>query len=264
MTANIDLTGRVALVTGASRGIGAGVARALAAAGAAVALAARDEAALTALADRITADGGRALPVPTDVTDPESVRRMVARTVDELGRLDAAVNNAAGGGHPPTPLADVAVEDFDSALAVNLRGVFLGMKHQIPAMLAGGGGAIVNMASTGGLEGIGGMSGYVSSKFGLIGLTRTAALDYADAGVRVNAVAPGPVRTERFDALPEAGRQAAARSVPMRRAGETAEVGAAVVWLCSAASSFVTGQTLVVDGGKMAGMAPYGRPPAGA
>ncbi|HEX6443722.1 MAG TPA: SDR family NAD(P)-dependent oxidoreductase [Streptosporangiales bacterium] len=253
-----ELTDTVVIVTGASRGIGAASARALAAAGAAVVLAARSEAALSALAEEIRAAGGRASAVPTDVTDPASVRTLVERAVDEYGRLDAAVNNAAGGGHPPTPLADVEVADFDSALATSLRGVFLAMKYEIPAMLDAGGGSIVNMASTAGLEAVGGLAGYVSSKFGLVGLTRTAALDYAERGVRVNAVAPGPIRTEKVEAAGPRMRERIGATLPVRRMGLPEEVAAAVVWLCSPASSFVTGATVPVDGGKLAGMAPYG------
>jgi NAD(P)-dependent dehydrogenase (short-subunit alcohol dehydrogenase family) len=196
--------------------------------------------------------------VPTDVSDPASVRTLVERTVDEYGRLDAAVNNAAGGGHPPMPLAEVDVADFDSALSVSLRGVFLAMKYEIPAMLDTGGGSIVNMASTAGLEAVGGLAGYVSSKFGLIGLTRTAALDYAGRGVRVNAVAPGPILTERVQAAGPQMRERIGATLPVRRMGLPEEVAAAVVWLCSPASSFVTGATVPVDGGKLAGMAPYG------
>ncbi|QKW33004.1 glucose 1-dehydrogenase [Actinomadura sp. NAK00032] len=258
------LDGRVAIVTGASRGIGRATARALHEAGAAVVLAARDGAALAELAAEIDAAGGRALAVPTDVTDPEAVERLVQRAVGEFGRLDAAVNNAAGGGHPPTPLAEVAVADFDSALAVTLRGVFLCMKHQIPAMLDTGGGAIVNMSSTAGLQAVGGLAGYVSSKFGLVGLTRTAALDYAEAGVRVNALAPGPIHTEQLERAGEQAREMAGRAMPMRRIGRPEEVAAAAVWLCSDAASFITGATLPIDGGKLAGMAPFGSRPASA
>ena len=145
---NPDLTGKVAIITGASRGIGA-AARTFAAAGATVVLAARDEQALAALAEDIVASGSRALAVPTDVGDPTSVERLVAQTLDAYGRLDAAFNNA-GDGHMPAPLADVALDDFDRAVRVNLRGVFLCMKYEIPAMLESGGGAIVNMSSTAG------------------------------------------------------------------------------------------------------------------
>ena len=255
------LENQVVIVTGASRGIGAAAARAIAAAGAAVVLAARDEHALSAVADTIAASGGQALAVPTDVTSPQSVEHMVAQTVDRFGRLDAALNNAAGGGHPPTLLADVAVDDFDSALAVSLRGVFLAMKYELPAMLESGGGAIVNMASTAGLDAVGGLAGYVSSKHGLIGLTRVAALDYADRGIRVNAVAPGPTLTDRLEQAGEEAQRQAALAMPMRRIGRADEVAAAVVWLLSDHASFITGVALPVDGGKLAGAAPF-VPPA--
>ena len=173
------LAGKIALVTGASRGIGTAVARAFSKAGAAVALAARNEAALEQLEREINDAGGHAIAVPTDVADATSVARLVERVVTAFGRLDVACNNAAGGGHPPTPLADVSVEAFDAAFAVNLRGVFVAMKHEIPAMLETGGGAIVNMSSTAGLQAVGGLAAYVSTKHGLEGLTKVAALDYA-------------------------------------------------------------------------------------
>jgi NAD(P)-dependent dehydrogenase (short-subunit alcohol dehydrogenase family) len=251
------LSGRVAIVTGASRGIGAATARALSAAGAAVALAARDERHLAALADELTAAGGRAVAVPTDVTEPASVQRLVERTVGAYGRLDAAVNNAAGGGHRPTPLAEVAVDDYDSALRTSLRGVFLSMKYEIPAVLDAGGGSIVNMASTGGLHPVAGLAGYVSAKFGVVGLTRVAALDYAADGIRVNALAPGPILTEQLERAGEQARAHVASTLPVGRLGRPDEVAAAVVWLCGPASSFVTGATLPIDGGMLAGMPPF-------
>lgn len=258
ITASLD--GRVAIVTGASRGIGAATARALAAAGANVVVAARSEQALRVLAEEIVADGGQALAVPTDVTDPASVLRLVDQTLDAYGRLDAAVNNAAAGGHRPTPLAEVAVDDYDSALAATLRGVFLAMKYEIPAMVASGGGSIVNMASTGGLEAVGGLAGYISAKFGVVGLTSTAALDYAAGGIRVNALAPGPILTEQLERAGEHARAQAADAVPIGRLGRPEEVAAAAAWLCGPASSFVTGVTLPIDGGMLAGMAPFARP----
>ena len=170
-----------------------------------------------------------------------------------------ACNNAAGGGHLPTPLADVAVEDFDSALAISLRGMFLCLKYEIPAMMTSGGGAIVNMASTAGLDAVGGLAGYVTSKHGLIGLTKVAALDYAAQGVRINAVAPGPILTDRLAALGEDAQRAAGMAMPMRRIGQVDEVTAATVWLCSDQASFVTGATLAIDGGKLAGSPPFQR-----
>jgi NAD(P)-dependent dehydrogenase (short-subunit alcohol dehydrogenase family) len=247
------LSGKVALVTGASRGIGAATARAFADAGAAVALAARDTSALAGVANAIQGAGGRALAIATDVSDPAAMARLVARTLDAYGRLDAAFNNAAGGGRPPTPLAEIPVEDYDSALAINLRGVFLAMKYEIPAMLQGGGGAIVNMSSTAGLSGVKGMAAYAASKHGVLGLTKVAALDYAERNIRVNALAPGTILTERIKALSEESRAQIAQTVPMRRVGLPEEVAELAVWLCSDRAAFITGATLTIDGGRLSG-----------
>ena len=252
-----SLEGKTAIVTGASRGIGAATARTLAAAGASVVLAARDARSLERVAAEIVAAGGTALAVPTDIGDAAAIEALVERTVAELGGLDIAFNNAAGGGHPPTPLTDVSVEDFDSALSINLRGTFLCMKHEIAAMLDGGGGAIVNMASTAGLEAVGGLAAYVASKHGIVGLTKVAALEYAARGVRVNVVAPGPIRTEQLIRAGERALQGAAAAMPMRRVGEPEEVASAVAWLCGEGASFITGAVVPIDGGKLAGMAPF-------
>jgi NAD(P)-dependent dehydrogenase (short-subunit alcohol dehydrogenase family) len=245
------LEGRVAIITGASRGIGAAAARAFAQAGAAVALAARDEAALTALAGEIEQSGGRALAVPTDVGDAAAMERLVRQTVQTYGRLDAAFNNA-GDNHALAPLADIAVEDFDRVLRVNLRGIFLAMKYEIRAMLEHGG-AIVNMSSTAGLSGARGIGSYAASKHGAIGLTKVAALDYGERNIRVNALAPGPIVTSRLAQAPEAARQQVANFMPLRRLGRPEEVAQAAAWLCSDQASFITGATLAIDGGRLAG-----------
>jgi len=250
-----ELTGRVALIAGASRGIGAATAESFAAAGAAVVLAARDLAALEAVRDRIEAAGGRALAVQADVTSAESMRGLVEAALSAYGRLDAAFNNATAGPRP-APLADIDPAEFDLGIASNIRGTFLGMKYQIPAMLAGGGGAIVNMASLAGLTGTANLAAYVAGKAGIIGLTKVAALDYADHGVRVNVLAPGPILTHHLEAAGPEAQRLAGLSTPMRRTGTPAEVAAAVVWLCSPGSTYITGTVLPVDGGQSAGFKP--------
>jgi NAD(P)-dependent dehydrogenase (short-subunit alcohol dehydrogenase family) len=183
------------------------------------------------------------------------VRRLVDQAVAAYGRLDAAFNNATDG-PLPAPLAEIDPDDFDRGIATNVRGTFLGMKFQIPAMLRGGGGAIVNMASVAGLNGVANLAAYVAGKAGVIGLTKVAALDYADQGIRVNVVAPGPIVTHHLEAAgPEARRQAGL-ATPMRRTGTVSEVARTVLWLCSAGSSFITGSVIPVDGGQSAGSKP--------
>ncbi len=249
------MSGKVALVAGASKGIGAATAEAFGAAGAAVVLGARDTAALKSVASGIEARGGRALAVGTDVTDVDSMRQLVEAALSAYGRLDAAFNNASAG-PMPAPLAEIDPAEFDLGIATNIRGTFLGMKFQIPAMLHSGGGAIVNMASIAGVNGTANLAAYVAGKAGIIGLTKVAALDYADQGIRVNVVAPGPILTHHIEAAGPQAQRGAAMSTPMRRIGTTAEVAQAVLWLCSEQSSFITGTVMPIDGGQAAGNKP--------
>jgi NAD(P)-dependent dehydrogenase (short-subunit alcohol dehydrogenase family) len=253
--ADLPMRGKVALVAGASKGIGAVTAEAFAAAGASVVLGARSAEALESVAARIQASGGHATAVPTDVSDVDSMRNLVDTALTAYGRLDAAFNNASAG-PLPAPLADIDPAEFDRGIATNIRGTFLGMKFQIAAMLASGGGAIVNMASIGGVNGTANLAAYVAGKAGIIGLTKVAALDYADRGIRVNVVAPGPILTYHLEAAGPEAQRLAGLSTPMRRTGSPSEVADVVLWLCSDRSSFVTGTVIPIDGGQAAGNKP--------
>ena len=248
----VSLEGKVAIVAGAGRGIGAAAARALSCAGATVVVAARTSSEIETLEGEIKKSGGTALAIPTDVTVERQVADLVNRTVATFGRLDIAFNNA-GAGHRPRPLAEFDLADFEQTISTNLVGMFLAMKYEIPAMLAAGGGAIVNMSSTAGLQGAPGMGPYSAAKHGVIGLTKAAALDYGRSNIRINAIAPGPIVNERIAQLPEEARQHIARSVPLGRLGEVDQVAAAVVWLCSDEAAFVHGAVLAIDGGRLAG-----------
>lgn len=249
------MQGRVALVAGASKGIGAATAEAFARAGAAVVLGARNVEALQVVVDRIEARGGRAIGVRTDVADVDSMRNLVDQALATYGRLDAAFNNATDG-PMPAPLADIDPDEFDRGIATNIRGTFLGMKFEIRAMLRTGGGAIVNMASMAGLNGTANLAAYVAGKAGIIGLTKVAALDYADAGIRVNVVAPGPILTHHLEAAGPEAQRLAGLATPMRRTGTPSEVANVVLWLCSEQAAFVTGVVVPIDGGQSAGNKP--------
>src|SRR5437870_5365096 len=249
------MQGRVALVAGASKGIGAATAEAFANAGAAVVLGARNEEALRLVVARIESRGGHAIGVHTDVADVDSMRNLVDQAVATYGRLDAAFNNATDG-PMPAPLADIDPDEFDRGIATNIRGTFLGMKFEIRAMLQTGGGAIVNMASIAGLNGTANLAAYVAGKAGIIGLTKVAALDYADAGIRVNVVAPGPILTHHLEAAGAEAQRLAGLATPMRRVGTTSEVARVVLWLCSEQAAFVTGAVVPIDGGQSAGNKP--------
>ena len=248
--------GKVALVTGAGGGIGRATARAFAREGARVVVSDIRGAGGEETARLVVETGGAAVHVACDVTRAAEVEDLVRAAVDAFGRLDCAHNNAGiEGAYGRT--ADCDEEDFDRTCAVNLKGVYLCLKAEIARMLGQeGGGSIVNTASVAGVEGAKNLPAYVASKHGVVGLTRTAALEYATRGIRVNAVCPGPVRTRMLEAIMEENPRmepAMIASVPMRRLGTPEEIAEAVVWLCSDRASYVTGQGLVVDGGLTAG-----------
>jgi NAD(P)-dependent dehydrogenase (short-subunit alcohol dehydrogenase family) len=246
-----DFEGRVALVTGAGSGLGQAAARILAARGARVVVADVDEVGGDVTVAQCRDAGGEAIFVRTDVTSEDEVATAVATAVDRWGRLDAAINNAGTTG-PTKPVADYSLEEWNAVLALNLTGVFLGLKYEIPQMVSQGGGAIVNTSSGAGLVGFAGLPGYVASKHGVLGLTKAAALEYVGAGVRVNAVCPGSTRTPMLEGWmggnPDIER-AMEQSAPIGRLARPDEIAEAMVWLLSDAASFVVGHAFAVDGG---------------
>ena len=249
-----DVHGKVAIVTGASAGIGRATAMALAAAGAAVVVADVDDARGNEVVREITDKGGRATFVHTDVSDDAQVAAMVAATVERFGGVDLAFNNAGIEGSP-APTHECTPENWQRTLAVNLTGVWSCMRHEIPRMLERGGGAVVNCSSVAGLVGFATIPAYVASKHGVVGLTKTAALEYAETGVRVNAVCPGVIDTEMVERFTGGEPEAEAAMVatePVGRLGRPEEIADAVVWLLSEEASFFTGQALAVDGGFVA------------
>jgi NAD(P)-dependent dehydrogenase (short-subunit alcohol dehydrogenase family) len=244
------LAGRVILVTGASSGIGETAARLFAREGAKVVAAARRTERIEALARELCGEGLEASAVACDVLEEDSVAASVAFAVKTYGRLDGAFNNAgAGGGRAPIHQADTAI--FDHIMGVNLRGVFLCLKHETAAMLETGGGAIVNTSSIGGLVGGAQNSIYAASKWGLAGLTKCAALDYARQGIRVNAIAPGPTRSEMFDRwmVDETAREWMAEQTPMNYIAHPEDMARAALFLLSDESRWTTGVVLPCEGG---------------
>jgi NAD(P)-dependent dehydrogenase (short-subunit alcohol dehydrogenase family) len=251
MNPSYNFENKVALVTGAASGMGLATARAFAAADAAVVLADISKDAVETAAGELASAGRQAIGVTCDVTDESQVAAMVERAVAAFGRLDMAFNNA-GVQAPPSDAAEETAEEFDRVNAVNLRGVWASMKHELRQMREQGSGAIVNCSSLGGLVGLPGRAAYHASKHGVIGLTRSVAVEYAPKGVRVNAVCPGVIETPMVAEMlaSQAGAMAEiVREQPIGRLGRADEIAAAVLWLCSPAASLVTGVALPVDGG---------------
>lgn len=246
------LQGKVALVTGGASGIGRATALRMAEEGARVLVADRDGVGAARVAETIRQAGGEARAQPCDVTEEAEVAAMVRAACDAWGRLDCAFNNAGVAPAEALPLADIPPEEWSRVLGVNLTGVFLCLRHQIPAMAAGGGGAIVNTASIAGRIALPKAGAYVAAKHAVIGLTRSAALDHAGQGVRVNAICPGYVETPLASRGIERRREAILARVPLRRIGTVEEIADAVVWLLSDRAGFVTGEALAADGGHTA------------
>jgi NAD(P)-dependent dehydrogenase (short-subunit alcohol dehydrogenase family) len=249
---NISFEGKVALVTGAASGLGLATVKAFAEAGASVALADRNETAVRSVVDELIAQGHRAIAIPCDVAEDAQVEAMVEQTIATFGRLDAAYNNA-GVQNILAETADTTREDYDRVMGVNLRGVWSCMRAELRQMRKQASGCIVNCSSIGGLVGGAERGIYHAAKHGVIGFTKSAALEYAPRGIRINAVCPGLIWTPMADQMVAAGQGDALKSmetsVPMGRVGRPEEVADAVLWLCSEAASYLTGQSISVDGG---------------
>ena len=245
--------GKVAFVTGAGSGIGRTTALAFAREGAAVVVADISEQGNQETVRMIEELGGRAVAVRCDVTRTEDVKAALTKTVEAFGRLDFAFNNAGIEPRNPAPTAEYEEEEWNRIIDINLRGVFLCMKHEIPLILKQGGGAIINTSSGAGIVGIKGSPAYTAAKHGVIGLTKAAALDYASQNLRINAVCPGYIDTPmmgRFTGGTDEGRAKVIAEEPVGRMGKPEEIAAAVIWLCSDAAAFVIGHAMVIDGGQ--------------
>lgn len=251
MNPSYDFKDQVALVTGAAMGMGLATARAFAQSGASVVLADRDGELAAREAAKIVEEGGIAIGVACDVSDEAQVAALIERTVTEYGRLDMAFNNA-GVMAKIAPTVDATGEEFDRVIGINLRGVWSCMKYELQQMQRQGSGAIVNNASVGALTGNPGIGAYIASKHGVVGLTRTAGLEYCKHGIRVNAVNPGTIDTQIARDVVGGSEEAFAeleKGAPIGRAGRPEEIASAVLWLCSPGASYVIGEALTVDGG---------------
>ncbi len=247
--AHYDYSGKVAIVTGGASGIGEAVVHSLAASGAKVIVADFDETLGQAVTDKVIADGGTASFYKVDVSNAQQVEAMVRFAVDTYGGLHVAINNAGIGG-AQAPTGEYGVDDWQKVIDINLSGVFYGLRYEIPAMLESGGGAIVNLASILGSVGFANAPGYVAAKHGVVGLTKTAAMEYATSGIRINSVGPGFIRTPLLEKnLDEATLGAIAGMHPIRRLGTPEEVANLVTFLCSDEAGFMTGAYYLVDGG---------------